>query len=220
MSDASHDRAGPDRTPEQQAEEPGQLPAHEPVTLSYAEHEELKTLARERDDYLKRLQRAVADYQNLQKRIEKFKESAYESVVRSVAEGILPMADSLSRALRAAEQTEGGERIVQGLRLMEKEFYGALQGLGIRPVEAVGQKFDPHYHEAAMQQQVEGAPPNTVVEELKKGFVLGDQVIRPSQVVVTAATSNSSQGGAAPDESRQEPKAQLRDSSGLTSDGP
>ncbi|MHC5033894.1 MAG: nucleotide exchange factor GrpE, partial [Planctomycetota bacterium] len=70
--------------------------AAEPVTLSYAAYEELKTLAKERDDYLKRLQRAVADYQNLQKRIDRFRESAREAALRSLAEEVLPMADSLS----------------------------------------------------------------------------------------------------------------------------
>jgi len=194
MSDAGHEPDSPDQTPEREAGEQEQLTVHEPVTLSYAQYEELKTLAKERDDYLKRLQRAVADYQNLQKRIDKFRDAAQESVIRSLAEQILPMADSLSRALQAAEQAEGAENIVQGLRLVEKEFYGALQKLGIQPVEAVGQKFDPHFHEAAMQQQAAGVPPNTVVEELKKGFVLGGQVIRPSQVVVAASGEPREEG--------------------------
>jgi molecular chaperone GrpE len=111
--------------------------AAEPVTLSYAEYEELRTLAKERDDYLKRLQRAVADYQNLQKRIDRFRESAREAALRSLAEEVLPMADSLGRALEAARQAEGAENIVEGLLLVEKELYGALGKFGIRPVEAV-----------------------------------------------------------------------------------
>lgn len=204
MSDAGHEPGIPDQTPGREAGDEEQLLVHQPVTLSYADYEELKTLAKERDDYLKRLQRAVADYQNLQKRIERFRDNARESIVRSLAEEILPMADSLTRALQAAEQVEGAENIVQGLRLVEREFYGALERLGIQPVEAVGRKFDPHFHEAAMQQQVAGVPPNTVVEELKKGFVLGDQVIRPSQVVVAAGAGGSSQGPAASDGQREE----------------
>lgn len=156
----------------------------EPIALSYAEYEELKTLAQERDDYLRRLQRAVADYQNLQRRIERFRMQAREDAVRSAAEEILPIADSLARALQAAERTEGAENIVEGLRLVEKEFYDALGKFNIRPVEAVGSLFDPHYHEAAMQEPAAEAAPNTVVRELKKGFVMGDLVIRPSQVVV------------------------------------
>ncbi|MFO8006640.1 MAG: nucleotide exchange factor GrpE [Candidatus Brocadiia bacterium] len=172
--------------PEQEAgqEEANESPAA--VQLSYAEYEELKTLARERDEFLQRLQRAVADYQNLQKRIERFRETARQEITRSVGEVILPVADSLSLALQAAEDTEGGEKLVEGLRLVEKDFYGALEKLGIQPVVAVGEKFDPHYHEAVMQEPREDIEPNTVVRELKKGFVQGDQVIRPSQVIVSS----------------------------------
>ena len=157
------------------------------VALSFAEYEELKALARERDDYLRRLQRAVADYQNLQKRIDRFNAAAREAAVRSLAEDILPVADTLALALGAAEAAGAAESILEGLRLVEKEFYGALARSGIRPVEAVGKKFDPHYHEAAMQEAVADVPPNMVVRELKKGFVLDDLVLRPSQVVVSGA---------------------------------
>jgi molecular chaperone GrpE len=161
------------------------------VTLSYARYEELKSLALERDDYLRRLQRAVADYQNLQKRVERFQGAAREAALRSLADDLLPVADSLARALEAAEKADGADGIVEGLHLVEKEFYGALAGVGIRPVEALGQKFDPHYHEAAMQLPVAEVPPNTVVQELKKGFVLGETVVRPTQVVVSRAPDPS-----------------------------
>jgi len=158
-----------------------------PVTLPYGEYEELKTLARERDDFLKHLQRAVADYQNLQKRIEGLRESAREAALRSLAQEIAPLTDGVKRALEAAEQVQGAEGIVQGLRLVERGFYAALARFGIRPLDAVGRKFDPHYHEAAMQEYVDGVAPNTVIRELKTGFIMGDTVIRPSQVVVAAA---------------------------------
>jgi molecular chaperone GrpE len=157
---------------------------HPTVELTHSEYEELKTLARERDEFYRRLQRAVADYQNLQKRLEKFRESARESILRQVGEAILPLADSLALALDAAERTEGGERIVEGLRLFEKEFYGALAVFDIRPVEAKGRPFDPHFHEALFQEPTAEAEPNTVLRELKRGFVMGDVVLRPSQVVV------------------------------------
>jgi len=215
MNEPKNDRGQPDNEAQAPASAPGDRQhepavreaeptaaeaAHsEPVTLSRAEYEELKTLACERDDYLKRLQRAVADYQNFRNRVENSTERLRQMTIRTVAEEILPVADSLARALEAAEKTEGAANIVEGLRLVEKEFYGALSKLGVRPVEAVGQKFDPHYHEAAMQEPAEGVPPNTVVRELKKGFVLGDQVIRPSQVSVAApdphAQAPGEQGG-------------------------
>jgi len=174
------------------------------VTLSPAEFEELMTLAKERDEYLKRLQRAVADYQNLQKRMERFREVTRMDVFRSLAEGILPVADNLDLALEAARQADGCEEIVRGLELTAKNFYEALERLGIRPAEAMGQKFDPHYHEAAMQLPHADAPPNTVIKVLKKGFVLGDQVIRPSQVIVAAGTDSATGASATGPEERSD----------------
>ena len=166
------------------------------VTLSCAQYEELRVLARERDEYLRRLQRAVADYQNLQKRIERFQDAAREAALKSLAEGLLPVADGLARALGVAAQTEGARAIVDGLLLVEKELYAALAGIGIRPLDALGQRFDPHYHEAAMQLPVAGVPPNTVVQELKKGFLLGPTVVRPAQVVVSASPMPPGRGDA------------------------
>jgi molecular chaperone GrpE len=159
----------------------------QPVTLSSAEYEELKTLARERDDYLKRLQRAVADYQNLLKRMDKLREMARYDLVRSLAEEVLPAADSLALALDAARQAQGDDNIVRGLELVEKDLNRAFERLGMQPVQAVGQTFDPRYHEAAMQEPTDAVPPNTVVRELRKGFMLGDRLLRPSRVVVAVA---------------------------------
>ncbi len=185
---ASQEQPAPEESEEAAEREP------DTVQLPYSEYEELKTLARERDDYLKRLQRAVADYQNLQKRQEKLRLLARDEQLRKLGEAILPVADSLSRALQAAEETEGAETLVEGLRLVEKEFYGALARLGIEPIEALGQPFDPHYHEAIMQQNDARAPANTVVHELKKGFMLGEQVIRPSHVIVAGGSGGDQQG--------------------------
>ncbi|NLW51148.1 MAG: nucleotide exchange factor GrpE [Candidatus Brocadiaceae bacterium] len=160
------------------------------VTLSYAQYEELKALAGERDEYLRRLQRAVADYQNLQKRVERFQDAARQVALRALADDFLPVADSLGRALEAAANSEGGAGMIEGLRLVEHEFYRALAGVGIRPIEAVGQPFNPDYHEAVLQMPVKGVPTHTVVQELKKGFLLGETLVRPAQVIVAAAPAD------------------------------
>jgi molecular chaperone GrpE len=159
---------------------------HKEVSISLTEYEELKTLAEERDEYLDRLRRAVADRMTLQKRIKKIKESAQHEALRKVARKVLPVADSLARALQVAEQTEGADRITEGLRLTEQEFYAMLSDMGIELIDAVGQPFDPNYHEAVFQQPSEEAEPNTVLQEIKKGFLIEDDLLRPAQVVVSA----------------------------------
>lgn len=155
------------------------------ITISFAEYQELKTLARERDEYLRRLQRVVADYQNYQKRQEKMKDRIREQIKQEVVGQILPVADSLNRAMEAAEEMEGADDILEGLKLVESEFHDLLENFDVKPIEAAGEEFDPHYHDAVMQEPKENVPPNTVVRELKKGFVMGDRVIRPAQVSVS-----------------------------------
>ncbi len=176
----------PDNTPDEEIEkdETNEEEQNSPVTLSVAEYEELKTLAEERDEYLNRLREAVADRMKLQKRIKKIKKEAQEKALRTVARKVLPLADSLTRALDVAEETEGAEQITEGLNLTEQEFYGMLDDLGIELIESVGEKFDPNYHEAVFQQPTDDAEPNTVVQEIKKGFLLNGDLLRPAQVVV------------------------------------
>ena len=148
--------------------------------------EELKTLAAERDDYLNRLRRAVADGMSLQSRIGKMREAAEREALRRVAGEVLPLADSLARALDVAGQTQGAEQITEGLLATQQEFYAMLEKLGIRPIEAIGEQFDPHYHEAVFQQPAAGVAPNTVLQEVKKGFLLEGELLRATQVVVSA----------------------------------
>jgi molecular chaperone GrpE len=165
------------------------------VSMSVTEYEELKTLATERDEYLERLRRAVADKMNLQKRMQGLRESARRDALRDLARNVVPLADALARALQAAEQTEGAESIVEGVRMIEKQFYTILAGLDIHPIAAEGRPFDPNYHDAVLQQPSADALPNTVLHELKKGFVLGEELLRPAQVIVSSSPPQPEQEG-------------------------
>ena len=98
----------------------------------------------------------------------------------------MPIADSLTRARENAEETHGADAICEGLRLTEKEFYETLKELRIEPIKALGEPFDPEYHDAVYQQPTSEAEPNTVIGELKIGFLIDGQLLRPSQVVVAA----------------------------------
>ncbi|MEF8788012.1 MAG: nucleotide exchange factor GrpE [Planctomycetota bacterium] len=181
-------------------EESGEDQEKDEVTISFAEYEELETLAQERDEYLQRLQRAVADYQNLQKRLKKERKRAYENGVKETLEHILPLADTLTRARQAAEQSEKPEDMLEGLKLIEKEFYDSLERFDVEPVKSVNEPFDPHYHHAVMQQPSDEVPPQTVIDEIKKGFVRGDEVIRPAQVSVSVEPQTSDDEDAEEDE--------------------
>ena len=169
------------------------MPEETAIVLSVAEYEELKGRADERDDYLKRLQRAVADYQNLQKRMAKLGEEARRNALREIVLKVVPLADTLAHALNAIEGHEAAGSVREGLQLIEKEFYTILGALGVEPIEALGQPFDPHYHEAVLQEPGEDVEPNTVVRQFKKGFIAGEMVIRPAQVSVATPPKRDEQ---------------------------
>ena len=183
LEGAAERSAEPKQPPSEQSPPEGQVStAGQAADLE----EQIKALTAERDDYLRRLQRAIADGQNQLKRLDRMTEQIRRSAINKVVRQVLPLADSLALARDASEQTQAVENLREGLRVIEKEFYAILAGLGVEAIEAVGKAFDPQYHEAVLQQAVPGVEPSTVVKELKKGFVMGGEVIRPSQVAVAA----------------------------------
>ncbi|MBS3763221.1 MAG: nucleotide exchange factor GrpE [Planctomycetes bacterium] len=170
-----------------ESQENNDEPQNKNVTIRFTEYEELKTLAEERDEYLERLRRAVADKMNLQERIKKTRRSARRDALRELARKVVPFIDSLVRAREVARETEGAESISEGLAMTENEFYNILEDLGIKPMEVIGQPFDPSYHEAVYQQPTNEVEPNTIVEEIQKGFLLDGELLRPAQVAVSVA---------------------------------
>jgi len=161
-------------------------PSDASVTIGVDEYDRLCNVAAERDRYMERFQRAVADYRNLQKRIQRAQETASLEAMRKVSVKLMPLADILTHAIEAAERTAGAEALVEGLKHFESDFYGVLKAFGLEPIRAAGHPFDPTYHEAVLRQETMEAPPNTVLQEVKRGFTLGGQVVRAAQVIVAA----------------------------------
>jgi molecular chaperone GrpE len=146
--------------------------------------DELEAVTRERDDYLDRLQRLKAEFDNYRKRTARDQESlvarAHERLVRE----LLPVVDDLERALEAAEQHEEA-KLEDGVRLVHRALRDTLAREGLVEIDAAG-KFDPHVHEALLSQPSE-AEEGSVIEVVQKGYRLGDRVLRPARVVVAAA---------------------------------
>lgn len=148
-----------------------------------AEAEEQKSesleelLAAERDKYL----RLLAEYDNYRKRSVKERENIYSEVRADTALKFLPVYDNLERALENETEDEAYKR---GVEMIMTQFLETLKGFGITPIEALNGKFDPELHEAVMHEVNEEKGENEVVFEFKKGFKLGDKVIRFSVVKV------------------------------------
>jgi molecular chaperone GrpE len=145
----------------------------------------LQTTEQERDQYLALLQRTRADFENYQKRVHRDLDQERRYAHRSLVLDLLPVLDNLERAIASARQSGPGEALLQGVAMVQSQFQDALRRHGITRIEAQGQPFDPHVHEAVMQQPAADVPPGTVVQVLEQGFQVHDQVLRPARVVVS-----------------------------------
>ncbi len=165
----------------------------ENVTIAKDELEALRKQSAEADNYKDMYQRALADKLNYQKRARKEMDSIRERAIQDFAAELLPVLDDFERALKSLDEPSGqpdGQAFAEGVRMIENHLLKALEKHGIKPIEAKGKPFDPTYHEALMQQPTDEYPEGTVVEELRKGYVAGDRVLRAAQVVVASKPSS------------------------------
>ena len=132
-------------------------------------------------DLTDRLQRTMAEFDNFRKRTEKEKASMYIIGAKEIVEKILPEVDNFERGLATAQE---GDAFADGMKMIYKQLMTTLDELGVKPIEAVGQPFDPNYHNAVMHVEDESLGENVVAEELQKGYTYKDFVIRHSMVKV------------------------------------
>lgn len=128
-----------------------------------------------------RLQRTMAEFDNYRKRTEKEKASMYVIGAKEVVEKILPVVDNFERGLAAAQE---GDAFAEGMQMVYKQLMSALSEMGVQPIEALGQAFDPNLHNAVMHVEDPEAGENTIVEELQRGYLYKDFVVRHSMVKV------------------------------------
>lgn len=128
------------------------------------------------------LKRNMAEFDNFRKRTEKEKSAMYEIGARDVIEKILPVIDNFERGLNAVP--EGGDAFAEGMNMIYKQLLKTLEDLGVKPIEAVGQQFDPNFHNAVMHIEDENFGENVIAEEFQKGYLYRDSVVRHSMVKV------------------------------------
>jgi molecular chaperone GrpE len=141
-------------------------------------------IQRQRDDYYDRLLRKTAEFDNYRKRVDRDRQSMSEAVTADVVRDLLPLVDDLERALKSDPGSEGAEAYRRGVELIHRQLLEILKKRGVRPIEALGADFDPHYHQAVTHEHVEGARDGEVIEEFGRGYMIGDRLLRPSMVKV------------------------------------
>ena len=131
-----------------------------------------------------KLTRQMAEFDNFRKRTEKEKSQMYEVGAKDIIEKILPVVDNFERGLDAVKEEEKEDPFVQGMEKVYKHLLTTLEGIDVKPIEAVGQQFDPNFHNAVMHVEDENFGENIVAEEFQKGYTYRDSVVRHSMVKV------------------------------------
>lgn len=131
-----------------------------------------------------KLTRQMAEFDNYRKRTEKEKSGMYEIGAKDVIEKILPVIDNFERGLAAVPEEQKEDSFVTGMEMIYKQIMTTLDGIGVKPIEAVGQEFNPDLHNAVMHVEDEELGENIVAEEFQKGYTYRDSVVRYSMVKV------------------------------------
>ena len=143
-----------------------------------------------------RLLRVSAEFDNYKKRTAREMQEVVKYANERMAKELLIVVDNLERAIEAAcVDCTDDDPFVKGIHLTLNEVLKILERHKVQPVKALGEPFDPNFHQAMMQEEVDNHPPNTVVREMQKGYVMHDRLLRPSMVVVSKAKANKAEEG-------------------------
>lgn len=145
---------------------------------------ELECKTKECSDYLDKLQRTAAEYDNFKKRSQKEKEALYIDAVSDVACAFLPVMDNMERAIKAMPDDTVSKNLKDGVEMVFKQLNETFKDIGVEEIKALNESFDPKLHNAVMHIEDEAYGPNTIVEEFQKGYIFKDKVIRYSMVKV------------------------------------
>jgi len=181
------------RKAEEAAEAASEAEADAEDAEAEADEARIAELEAQVDDLKERLQRAMAETENVRRRGEKQKSDARKYAVTGLAGDMLGVVDNLRRAVEAvseedARNNETLRTLLDGVKMTEKELADALEKHGVTPVQAVpGEKFNPHYHEAMFEVPTDEQQPGTIVHILQTGYMLNDRLLRPARVGVAKA---------------------------------
>lgn len=166
----------------QKAAPPTTDPQQEKIKQLEQELEKVKLTA---DEHFKSLQRAVADFQNLKKQTVAEKTEFVKFANASLVLNLLEVFDDLERAINSTPEEITKSDWYKGILLVRQNFLNKFEKEGLKRMQVMGQKFDPNLHEALMYQQSSDIQPEHIISEVKGGFLLGDKVLRPAQVIVS-----------------------------------
>lgn len=170
-------------------------PSHDSFSKFENETAKLKSriskMETERVEIIETSRRRQTDFENYKKRIERERSEIFLSQISNLATQMLPVLDNFSRALESASNLTDGKTLdsqhfFNGIVLVNQQLNEVLSEMGVQPIVSVGEHFDPHLHEAVAMEETNEIPPDIITAELLRGYRIGDKVIRPSMVKVSA----------------------------------
>ena len=173
-----------EETEESEAEDGQEAPADEKKGFFKKKKDKKDEQIEELNDKLKR---QMAEFDNFRKRTEKEKTQMYDMGAKSIIEKILPVIDNFERGLAAVPEEQREDAFVVGMDKVYRQMLTELDASGVKPIEAVGQEFDPNFHNAVMQVESEEYDSGVVAQELQKGYMYKDSVVRHSMVAVAVS---------------------------------
>lgn len=161
-----------------------ETPVEEDSKVEETQSEENKKLQEAYDKLNQQYIRLAADFDNYRKRQEQERESLVKYGTENALKKMLEVLDNFERGQKALEGVEDSEKIKECFQLVHKQLWETLSKLGLEEIKAVGEEFDPNFHEAVMQTPTTEHPEHTVINELQKGYRVGDKILRPTLVNV------------------------------------
>jgi len=169
---------------EEQMVETEEITVEEPISA-------LEESGRLASEYLDHLQRLQAEFDNYKKRVDREKAELIKYASAELVSELIDIMENLERGVVSAKGSDDIDSIVKGMEMVSTRLKDILGSRGLKPIEAVGKKFDPHYHEAMMMTPTDEYPYNTVIEEFQQGYMIKDKVIRYSKVRVSVNENNN-----------------------------
>lgn len=161
-------------------------------------HTEIAEMRREKREMSVNFTRAQADFENYRKRVEREKTENYRFAMIAVVNRLLPVLDNFERALATVERQNLSQpelaNFLNGINLIYRQTCQVLDEMGVKPLEVIGQSFDPAFHDAVAAEPSDKFPPNTIIEEVMRGYRMGDRLIRAAMVKVSTSAENNSNG--------------------------
>jgi molecular chaperone GrpE len=163
----------------------GETQDEAPTNDMEALRQEIDSLRSETEELMDKYRRALADFSNFRKRQERDREVEVRRMSMDVLRQFLPIIDDFRRANENVPQPLADSEWVAGVRLVERKIEKLLEQFGVEPIEAEGKHFDPHYHSALMQEESDEYPAGIVIQDMQRGYMMGDDVLRPTMVKVS-----------------------------------